>query len=61
MRAFASNSKKISTELIEINEDLLEFNQHLTEYYKQLSDTWGDSPKKGQSQGSRDYLKELNR
>ena len=29
MRAFATNSKKISTELIEINEDLLEFNQHL--------------------------------
>ena len=46
MRAFAANSKKISTELIEINEDLLEFNQHLTEYYKQLSNTWGIAQKK---------------
>lgn len=46
MRAFAANSKKISTELIEINEDLMEFNQHLTEYYKQLADTWADAQKK---------------
>ena len=46
MRAFAANSKKISTELIEINEDLMEFNQHLTEYYKQLSETWSDAQKK---------------
>ena len=46
MRAFAANSKKISTELIEINEELLEFNQHLTEYYKQLSNTWSTAQKK---------------
>ena len=46
MRAFAANSKKISTELIEINEDLMEFNQHLTEYYKQLSNTWNTAQKK---------------
>ena len=46
MRAFAANSKKISTELIEINEDLLEFNQHLSEYYKQLSNTWSTAQKK---------------
>ena len=46
MRAFASNSKKISTELIEINDDLMEFNQYLTEYYKQLADTWGIAQKK---------------
>ena len=46
MRAFAANSKKISTELIEINEDLMEFNKHLTEYYKQLSDVWGVAQKK---------------
>ena len=46
MRAFAANSKKISTELIEINEDLMEFNKHLTEYSKQLSDTWVDAQKK---------------
>ena len=46
MRTFATNSKKISTELIEINEDLLEFNQHLTEYYKQLSNTWSNAQKK---------------
>jgi len=46
MRAFATNSKKISTELIEINEDLMEFNKHLTEYYKQLSDAWGIAQKK---------------
>ena len=46
MRAFATNSKKVSTELIEINEDLIEFNQHLTEYYKQLADTWSVAQKK---------------
>ena len=46
MRAFATNSKKISTELIEINEVLIGFNQHYTEYYKQLADTWSDAQKK---------------
>lgn len=46
MRAFAANSKKISTELIEINEDLMEFNKYLTEYYKQLSEAWGVAQKK---------------
>ncbi len=46
MRAFATNSKKISTELIEINEVLMGFNQYLTEYYKQLSDTWTVAQKK---------------
>ena len=46
MRAFATNSKKVSTELIEINEKLLDFNQFLTEYYKQLADTWNIAQKK---------------
>ena len=46
MRAFAANSKKISTELIEINEGLLDFNKYLGEYYKQLTDTWTDAQKK---------------
>nr|WP_297592986.1 poly(R)-hydroxyalkanoic acid synthase subunit PhaE [Nitrosopumilus sp.] len=46
MRAFAANSKKVSTELIEINESLLEFNKYLTEYYKQLAETWGVAQKK---------------
>jgi len=46
MRSFASNSKKVSTELIEINEILLEFNKYYTEYYKQLTDTWTDAQKK---------------
>ena len=46
MRAFASNSKKISTELIQINENLMEFNKLVTEYYKQLSETWGEAQKK---------------
>ena len=40
MRAFATNSKKIAVELIEINENLVGFNQYMTEYYKQLSDVW---------------------
>lgn len=40
MRAFAANSKKISTEMIEIGEIMTEFNQHLAEYYRQLTDTW---------------------
>lgn len=46
MRAFAANSKKISTEMIEINEVMVEFNQHLAEYYKQLSETWTTAQKK---------------
>ena len=46
MRAFAANSKKISTEIIEINEIMMEFNQHLAEYYKQLTETWTDAQKK---------------
>lgn len=46
MRAFAANSKKISTEMIEINEIMMEFNQHLGEYYKQLTDTWSTAQKK---------------
>ena len=46
MRAFATNSKKVTTELIEINEDLIGFNKYLTEYYKQLTDVWRTSQKK---------------
>ncbi|MFB5604657.1 MAG: poly(R)-hydroxyalkanoic acid synthase subunit PhaE [Nitrosarchaeum sp.] len=46
MRTFASNSKKISTELIQINESLMEFNKFVTEYYKQLSETWAEAQKK---------------
>lgn len=46
MRAFTANSKKVTTELIEINEDLIGFNQYLTEYYKQLTDAWGVAQKK---------------
>ncbi len=46
MRSFAANSKKISSELIEINDELMGFNQYLTEYYKQLSETWTDAQKK---------------
>lgn len=46
MRSFASNSKDIATELIEVNEKLLDFNKYLTEYYKQLSETWGEAQKK---------------
>jgi len=46
MRTFASNAKKISTEMIAINESLIGFNQFLTEYYKQLSETWDTAQKK---------------
>ncbi len=46
MRAFAANSKKVTTELIEINEDLMGFNKHLTEYYKQLTNAWETAQKK---------------
>jgi hypothetical protein len=46
MRAFAANSKKVSTELIEINESLLGFNKFVTEYYKQLAETWSEAQKK---------------
>lgn len=46
MRAFTANSKKISTEMVEINEKLLDFNRYLSEYYKQLSETWTDAQKK---------------
>ncbi len=46
MRAYAANSKKISTELIEINDVLIEFNQYLTEYYKQMAEAWSVAQKK---------------
>ena len=46
MRAFATNSKKVSTELIEINETLVGFNKFVTEYYKQLAETWDTAQKK---------------
>ena len=46
MRAFAANSKKVATELIEMNDNLLEFNKFFTEYYKQLSETWSEAQKK---------------
>ena len=46
MRSFTSNSKKISTELIEINELLREFNQYYSAYYKQLAETWSIAQKK---------------
>ncbi|MDO8640160.1 MAG: poly(R)-hydroxyalkanoic acid synthase subunit PhaE [Nitrosarchaeum sp.] len=46
MRAFATNSKKISTELIQINENLIEFNKFVTQYYKQLAETWSEAQKK---------------
>ena len=46
MRAFAANSKKVTTELIEINEDLIGFNQYLAEYYKQLAGAWEVAQKK---------------
>jgi len=46
MRNFATNVKKINTELIESNEDLTEFNKNLLNYYKQLADTWNIAQKK---------------
>ncbi len=46
MRAFAANSKKVATELIEMNDNLLEFNKFFTEYYKQLAETWNEAQKK---------------
>ena len=46
MRAFATNSKKVATELIEINESLLDFNKFQTEYYKQFAETWSEAQKK---------------
>ncbi|HXV66014.1 MAG TPA: poly(R)-hydroxyalkanoic acid synthase subunit PhaE [Nitrosopumilaceae archaeon] len=46
MRNFASNAKKITTELLDANEDLAEFNKRLTEYYQQLADTWTIAQKK---------------
>ena len=46
MRAFVTNSKKVTTELIEINEDLMGFNQYVTEYYSQLASTWEEAQKK---------------
>ncbi|HEY7367992.1 MAG TPA: poly(R)-hydroxyalkanoic acid synthase subunit PhaE [Nitrosopumilaceae archaeon] len=46
MRNFATNAKKIATELLEANDDLVEFNTRLTEYYQQLADTWTEAQKK---------------
>jgi len=36
MRNFATNIKKISSEIIEANDDLIEFNTRFLDYYKQL-------------------------
>ena len=46
MRNFATNSKKITVELIESNEKLVEFSKYLNEYYKQLGDAWTEAQKK---------------
>ncbi len=46
MRAFVANSKKVATELIEMNDDLVEFNKYLTNYYSQLADTWREAQNK---------------
>lgn len=46
MRNFATNAKKISTELVEAGNNLTEFNKSLSEYYRQLSETWKESQKK---------------
>jgi len=46
MRAFAANSKKVATEMINLNEDLMVFNKHLAEYYAQLADTWNTAQEK---------------
>ncbi|MBM3910600.1 MAG: hypothetical protein FJ356_03005 [Thaumarchaeota archaeon] len=46
MRNFATNIKKISSEIIEANDDLVEFNIRFLDYYKQLADTWSEAQKK---------------
>lgn len=46
MRAFIANSKKVTTELVEMNEDLLALYTHLGEYYANLADTWSAAQKK---------------
>ncbi len=46
MRNFATNAKKITSELLDANEDLLKFNDALMEYYKQLVETWSEAQKK---------------
>jgi len=46
MRNFATNAKKITSELLEANEDLAEFGKSLTEYYRQLVETWNGAQKK---------------
>lgn len=45
-RTMASNSKRISSELIEMNEKMADFNRHMTEYYQQLAETWSEAQKK---------------
>jgi polyhydroxyalkanoate synthase subunit PhaE len=44
-RKLALNTKKITTETVEMNEDMTEFNTRLSTYYKQLNDTWNDAQK----------------
>ena len=46
MREFAATSKRVASELIEINANLLDFNRHVTEYYRQLAETWAAAQKK---------------
>ena len=46
MRTMAANSKKVASEIIEINEGLAGFGTHLTAYYRQLTDTWTEAQRK---------------
>lgn len=46
MRTMAANTKKVASELIEMNEKMMDFNRSLGEYYRQLGDTWVEAQKK---------------
>lgn len=46
MRNFATNAKKITTELLDANQELVEFNKALMEYYRQLTQTWNEAQQK---------------
>lgn len=46
MRNMVADTKKVVTELIDINQDLTEFNKFLYEYYRQLGEAWTEAQKK---------------
>ncbi len=46
LRAMAANTKKVTSELIEMNQSMTDFGTYLAEYYRQMSEVWQEAQKK---------------